>query len=266
MGIDDVDYEALVRLTFFLGILITMVLWELALPRRGAVKRISRWPSNFGIVVLNSVFIMMLSVVPITTVSAAVFSTLNQFGLLNLTGLSLWPKMLISLLVLDLAIYWQHRLFHLMAPFWRVHRMHHTDTAIDVSTGLRFHPIEILLSFFIKLLVIVLIGAPILAVIAFEIILNGAAMFNHSNIRLNKNVDSVLRYFIVTPDMHRVHHSSRENEHHYNFGFCLSIWDRLFSSYKAQPVDGHIAMKIGLNEFDEPEESRIDRLLTQPFR
>ena len=255
--------ETIVRLTAFLGVLAVMIIWEFGSPRRQNTRRSSRWPANFGIVVLNT---LMLALVPVTAVGAALFSVFNQFGLLTLVQLSLWPKIFISLLILDLAIYWQHRLFHLMAPFWRIHRMHHTDTAIDVSTGLRFHPIEILLSILIKAAVIILIGAPVLAVVAFEILLNGSAMFNHSNIKLPKTVDRWLRYLIVTPDMHRVHHSSRANEHHRNFGFCLSIWDRLFSSYKAQPVDGHLDMTIGLDRFDEPEESRLDRLLTQPFR
>ncbi|NKB78143.1 MAG: sterol desaturase family protein [Gammaproteobacteria bacterium] len=265
--------EAAVRLFFFLSILGIMILWECVWPRRKdshqkhshqkKMDRLGRWPSNFGIVALNA---MMLLIVPVTAVEASLFSVFNQFGLLIWLKIPLWPSIIISLLVLDLAIYWQHRIFHLMPHFWRVHRVHHADTAIDVSTGLRFHPIEILLSILIKAVIIIVLGAPILAVIAFEIILNGCAMFNHSNASLPSSVDKVLRYFVVTPDMHRVHHSTHENEHHRNFGFSLSIWDRLFSSYCDQPRDEHLEMGIGLDQFRDSKELRLDRLLTQPFR
>ena len=255
--------ESAIRLIFFLGILVLMVLWEVARPKREGTARTKRWPSNFGIIVLNAI---VLIGVPITAVEASLFSTFNQFGLLIWLELPLWPSMIISLIVLDLAIYWQHRIFHGMPLFWRVHRMHHSDIAIDVSTGLRFHPVEIVLSILIKAAVIVLLGAPLLSVIAFEIILNGCAMFNHSNIRLAPMTDRFLRYFIVTPDMHRVHHSNKPSEHHQNFGFCLSIWDRIFSSYCPQPSKGHHDMTIGLDYFNAPEESRLDKLLTQPFR
>ncbi len=260
---DFLNSETAVRLFFFLSILGAMFLWEFIWPRRKVMLRKLRWPANFGIIVLNS---LMLVVVPVTAVQASLFSVFNQFGLLIWLEIPLWPSIIISLLVLDLAIYWQHRIFHNLPHFWLVHRMHHTDTVIDVSTGLRFHPIEILISILIKAMVIILLGAPILGVIAFEIILNGCSIFNHSNIRLSSSVDKILRLFIVTPDMHRVHHSIHTNEHHRNFGFCLSIWDRLFSSYCDQPRDGHLDMKIGLDKFRSEKEARLDRLLTQPFR
>ena len=204
--------------------------------------------------------------VPVTAVGAALFSIFNQFGLFLWLELSLWPSIILSLVLLDLAIYWQHRIFHAIPRLWPIHRMHHTDTEFDVTTALRFHPVEILISILIKAAIIILIGAPVLAVIAFEIILNGTAMFNHGNIKLPAMVDKALRLVMVTPDMHRVHHAVHGAEYNTNYGFNLSIWDRLFSSYIAQPKDGHIKMQIGQPDYREQSETRLDKLLTQPFR
>ncbi len=255
--------EIQLRLSVFFGILLAMMLWELLAPRRKKQNRKLRWPSNLGIVALDALLLML---VPVTAVGAALFSIFNQFGLFLWLELSLWPSIILSLVLLDLAIYWQHRIFHAIPRLWPIHRMHHTDTEFDVTTALRFHPVEILISILIKAAIIILIGAPVLAVIAFEIILNGTAMFNHGNIKLPAMVDKALRLLIVTPDMHRIHHAIHGEEYNTNYGFNLSIWDRLFASYTAQPRDGHIEMQIGQPDYREQSEARLDKLLTQPFR
>ena len=255
--------ETITRLSFFLGILAIMLALESIWPRRTSMQRTQRWPGNFSIVACNA---LLLAALPITAVQASVFAVSHQFGLLNVVEWSLGVKMIVTVLVLDLAIYWQHRVFHMTPMFWRIHRMHHSDTAIDTSTGLRFHPVEIVISILIKAGVIILLGAPILGVIAFEIILNGSAMFNHGNLRLPLWLDRILRSVLVTPDMHRVHHSILPQEHHRNFGFCVSLWDRIFASYCDQPTQGHNGMQIGLPVFRETKEARLDKMLTQPFR
>ncbi len=257
------NFETQLRLSVFFGILIGMMLWELFSPRRRAQNRKLRWHSNLGIIALNT---LMLMVVPITAAGAALFAVFNQLGLFLYLELPLWHSIILSLLLLDLAVYWQHRLLHAIPQFWPIHRMHHTDTEFDVTTALRFHPVEIFISLLIKIAVIILLGVPLLAVIAFEIILNGIAMFNHANIKLPTVVDKVLRLIIVTPDMHRVHHAIHADEYNTNYGFNLSLWDRLFASYNAQPKDGHEAMQIGQSEYRDPSEVRLDKLLTQPFR
>lgn len=255
--------ETQLRLSIFFGLLVAMMLWEWLAPRRKTENRKLRWPSNLGIVVLNTLLLVLM---PVTVVGAALFSVFNHFGLFLWLELSLWPSIILSLVLLDLAIYWQHRLFHAIPRLWPIHRMHHTDTGFDVTTALRFHPIEIIISMAIKAAVIILIGAPLLAVIAFEIILNGTAMFSHGNIKLPAAVDKVLRLVIVTPDMHRVHHAIHGGEYNTNYGFNLSLWDRLFSSYTAQPRDGHVEMRIGQPDYRGPGEARLGKLLTQPFR
>ncbi len=255
--------ETQLRLAVFFLVLIGMMTWEVLVPRRKTQKRKLRWPANLGIVALNSLLLMLL---PVTAVGAALFSIFNHFGLFVWLEMPLWPSIILSLLILDLTIYWQHRIFHAIPQAWPIHRMHHTDTEFDVTTGLRFHPIEILISIVIKAAVIVLIGVPLLAAIAFEIILNATAMFNHANIKLPTAVDKALRWLIVTPDMHRVHHAIHAREYNRNYGFNLSIWDRLFSSYTAQPQDGHSDMQIGQSEYRAPAEARLPKLLTQPFR
>ncbi len=252
-----------VRLYAFVLVLGVMTLWELLAPKRTGPARKTRWPSNFGVGIIN---VVMLSVVPISALAASLLSLEYRFGLFLWMETSLWPSIIASIVILDLVVYWQHRMLHIFKPLWRIHRMHHTDTAFDVTTALRFHPIEILLSIVLKGGVIVLLGAPILGVIAFEIILNGFAMFNHGNIRLPLWADKYLRYFIVTPDMHRVHHSVLEEEHAHNYGFFLSVWDGIFHSYIDQPEHGHETMAIGLDKFNDASEARLDKLLTQPFR
>jgi len=259
----ELDPEQVLRLSCFMAVLVLLGVWEWGRPRRKNSARMLRWPSNFGILLSN---VVVLSLLPLTAVTSAYFALEHRFGLFVWLEMPLWLSVILSLLVLDAVIYWQHRLFHLITPMWRVHRMHHTDLEFDVTTALRFHPVEIVVSLLIKAAVIILLGAPVLSVIAFEIILNGSAMFNHSNIRLPRHVDRCLRSVVVTPDMHRVHHSVHGSEHQFNFGFCLSVWDKMFGSYVGQPRAGHEQMEIGLNDFRGPEEGRLDKLLTQPFR
>ncbi len=261
--LEYLDFETLLRLIPFIAILTLLVVWELIFPRRAGSGRRLRWPSNFGIFLID---VAMLVALPVSAISAALVSIEYKFGLFFQMEAPFWPKVIFCLIALDLLVYWQHRLFHRFHILWRVHRMHHTDTAFDITTALRFHPIEIFVSILLKAGVIILLGAPVLAVILFEIILNGAAMFNHSNIRIPLWLDRVVRWVIVTPDMHRVHHSIHKKEYSHNFGFCLSVWDRLFRSYTPQPEDGHQAMVIGLEVFNTPEEARLDKLISQPFR
>ncbi|MGR3914469.1 MAG: sterol desaturase family protein [Gammaproteobacteria bacterium] len=255
--------ETPIRLTIAISILLALLICERLFPRRPAQHRKTRWPPNLAIGLLNAVLLLLA---PLSAVGASLFALFNQFGLCVWLRLPLWHGIILSLLLLDLAIYWQHRLLHAIPPLWRIHRMHHTDTELDVTTALRFHPLEILLSLLLKAALIVLLGAPLLAVIAFEILLNGIAMFNHANLRLPPLADAVLRFVWVTPDMHRIHHSVRRREHDTNYGFNLSVWDRLFRSYTRHPRDSHAAMRLGQPDFRAPRESRLLNLLTQPFR
>src|SRR6516162_6815789 len=258
-------YEPLVRLAAFAGVFGVMAVWELLTPRRRpAIGRNWRWPNNLGVMAIDVVLVRILS--PITAVGLALIAEARGFGLLNLIALPRWASIVISVVILDLAIYLQHVLFHAVPALWRLHRMHHADLEFDVSTGLRFHPIEILLSMLIKFAVVAALGAPALSVLIFEVLLNATSMFNHANIRIPLGIDLMLRWLVVTPDMHRVHHSVLARETNSNFGFNLPWWDRLFGTYRAQPAAGHEAMTIGIDQFREPTEQRLDRMLTQPFR
>lgn len=205
-------------------------------------------------------------IAPTGAVGFALFAEAHDLGLFNVVALPVWLELVLALLTLDLAIYLQHRLFHYAPVLWRLHRMHHSDLDVDVTTGARFHPIEILLSLGIKFVVIVPLGLPPLAVLLFEIGLNATSMFNHSNVRVSPAIERVLRCLVVTPDMHRVHHSVVRRETDSNFGFNFPWWDRLFGTYRAQPEAGHDGMTIGIEQFREPTELRLDRMLTQPFR
>ncbi len=259
------NHETTLRLGFFLSIFTTMVVWEFYTPCRPLLmSRWVRWSSNLGIVVLNSVVLRLLF--PLAASSVALIAQQREWGVLNQLSLGSGAEWLIAIVVLDLAIYLQHRLFHKVPLLWRLHRMHHADLDYDVTTGARFHPLEIILSMLIKFAVVVLIGAPVEAVVLFEILLNATAMFNHGNIQLPSKVDQSLRLLIVTPDMHRVHHSLRGDETDSNFGFSLSWWDRWLGTYIAQPIDGHQQMVIGIPQFHHPDENRLHRMLTQPFR
>lgn len=255
--------EAWIRLSIFIGVLLLMAAWELAVPQRKLIQGYRRWPANLGIVLLNGLMVRLL--LPAGAAGAALWASAQGWGLLNLLELPYWTTILIAVILLDLVIYLQHLLFHAVPLLWRLHMVHHADRDIDVTTGLRFHPIEILISMLIKMATVVLIGAPAMAVVIFEVILNGMAMFNHSNIRLPKTWDVVIRTLLVTPDMHRVHHSVIKRETNSNYGFNLSIWDRLFGTYIAQPEKGHIDMTIGLHQFQSQPTGRLLWMLRLPF-
>lgn len=257
------DWEPFLRVGAFVLVFLLMALWEWRAPRR-AQQRWPRWRCNLALVLFNTALLRIL--LPGITVAAALVAARWEFGLTHWFSVPAWLALPAAVVILDLAIYWQHRLFHQRPLLWRLHRMHHTDTSYDVTTGLRFHPIEMLISAGLKVVLILLLGASAWAVVVFEVVLNAMAMFNHSNVSLPPRVDAVVRRLLVTPDMHRTHHSVLPTEHHRNFGFNLSIWDRLFDSYIAQPKAGHDEMVIGLPYFRDERELRIGNLLTQPFR
>jgi len=257
--------EPLVRLAAFAGIFAAMAAWEVLAPRRQpSLGRRARWPANIGIVALDAALVRLLF--PVTAVGLALAVESRGFGLLHALALPAWAAVVLAVLALDLAIYLQHVLFHAVPVLWRLHRMHHSDQDFDVTTGGRFHPVEILLSMGLKLGLIVALGTPALAVLAFEVLLNATSMFNHSNVRIPPGLDRVLRWIVVTPDMHRVHHSIVARETNSNFGFNLPWWDRLFGTYRPEPEAGQEAMTIGIEQFRRPGEQRLDRMLTQPFR
>ena len=257
--------EPAIRLFAFASIFAVMAAWEIAAPRRDQrIGRGTRWPSNIGVVVLDTVLVRLLF--PTTAVGLALVAEAQGWGLLHALALPIWVSVPLAVLALDLAIYLQHVLFHAVPALWRLHRMHHADLEFDVTTGARFHPIEILLSMGIKLGVVAALGAPAFAVLAFEVLLNATSMFNHSNVRMPGWLDRVLRWIVVTPDMHRVHHSIAARETNSNFGFNLPWWDRLFGTYRDQPAAGHEGMTIGIEQFRDPAEQRLDHMLTQPFR
>lgn len=258
-------YEPLVRLLAFAGIFVVLALCEAAAPRRRqAIGRSRRWPNNLGVEIVNVVLLRILF--PTTAVGIALVADARGIGLLHAIPLPNWIAVIVAVMVLDLTIYLQHVVFHLVPPLWRLHRMHHTDLELDVTSGVRFHPLEILISMLIKLAIVVVIGAPALAVLLFEVLLNATSMFNHANLAIPVRLDRVLRWIIVTPDMHRVHHSVEVAETNSNFGFNLPWWDRLFRTYRGQPAAGHDGMTIGIDAFREPEELRLDRMLAQPLR
>jgi sterol desaturase/sphingolipid hydroxylase (fatty acid hydroxylase superfamily) len=261
----DASAEPYIRGGAALAVFAAMALWEVFAPRRSrAVGRARRWPSNLGIVVLDAALVRIL--IPVAAVGAAAYAAQRGWGLLNFTAWPFWIDVIVGFVVLDLVIYAQHVAFHKVPVLWRLHRMHHADLDIDVSTGLRFHPIEILLSMLIKIAVVMLIGVPPVAVVAFEVVLNATSMFNHSNAAMPLWLDRIVRLFVVTPDMHRVHHSIKRYETDSNYGFNLPWWDWVFRTYRPQPEAGHERMTIGLPIFRDPKELRLDRLITQPFR
>ena len=257
--------EPFVRLAVFGSTLAAMIVWEFLAPRRDEkIGRWARWPSNIGVVVLDTVLVRLLF--PIGAVGLAMLAESRGWGLLNAFDIPAWAAIPVGVILLDLAIYLQHVLFHAVPALWRLHRMHHADLEFDVTTGIRFHPIEILLSMGIKLAVVASLGAPAVAVLIFEILLNATSMFNHGNVKLPGRLDRVLRWIVVTPEMHRVHHSIKPRETNSNFGFNLPWWDRLFGTYRDQPEAGHVGMSIGIEQFRDAREQRLDRMLTQPFR
>jgi sterol desaturase/sphingolipid hydroxylase (fatty acid hydroxylase superfamily) len=260
-----VPAESTIRLASFILVLAVLALWEVLAPRRRRqIPRLLRWSNNFAVVVLDTVILRLTF--PVLAVGFAAMTAERGWGLFNLVDAPRWVAIALSIVVLDVAIYLQHVLFHTVPVLWRLHRMHHTDPEFDVSTGIRFHPAEVMLSMGIKLAVITLLGAPAVGVLAFEVLLNATSMFNHSNIRLPAAADRWLRLLVVTPDMHRVHHSVHVDETNSNFGFNVPWWDRQFGTYAAQPKDGHEEMTIGLAQFRSRRELWLDRLLTQPVR
>lgn len=255
--------EAGIRLGVFGAVLVAMAVWELAAPRRrDDIPRLIRWSNNLGLVAVDAAIVRLAF--PMALVGFAVLAGERGWGLFNALGWPLWAAVPLALLALDLAIYLQHVMFHAVPALWRLHRMHHADLAFDVTTGLRFHPLEILLSMALKFGLVAALGPPAVAVLVFEVLLNASSMFNHSNIRLPARVDAVLRWLIVTPDMHRVHHSIRVAETNSNFGFNVPWWDRLLGTYRAQPRDGHEAMTIGIEQFRSRRDLWLDRMLVQP--
>ncbi len=257
-------HEPMIRGTVFALVLLAMALWEVIAKRRPQqVLRRKRWPGNLLIVALDTLAVRL--VFPLAAVGAALIAADQGWGLFNLVAAPAWLAVLASVVVLDLAIYFQHRLFHAVPWLWRLHRMHHADLEFDVTTGLRFHPLEIMISMGIKLLVVTALGAPAVAVLIFEVLLNATSMFNHGNVRLPASVDRWLRLLVVTPDMHRVHHSIVRRETDSNFGFNLPWWDRLFGTYRNQPAAGHLGMTIGIEDFRAVHDLRLDRMLIQPF-
>ncbi len=256
--------EGMLRMSFFLGVFVLMAIFEALLPRRRReMPRLFRWSNNLGIVVLDSLIVKLCF--PVLAVGMAVIAEDRSWGLFNLVDLPLWLSFVLSILLLDMAIYFQHVLFHVSPMLWRLHRVHHTDLEFDVTTGIRFHPVEIAMSMGIKLLLVLLLGPPVIAVLVFEVLLNASAMFNHSNFSIPVQLDKALRRLIVTPDMHRVHHSVIPRETNSNYGFFLPWWDSLFGTYCDQPLEGHQGMTIGIANYREPKDMRLDKLLGQPF-
>ena len=258
------DNQATIRLSVFIGIFTLMALLEFIVPKKQrALPRAKRWFTNWLLVVIDSIAVRIL--VPVLAVTVAQFVSDRGWGLFNIIDLPFWIECVLVIILLDMFIYWQHVASHHFPVLWRFHKVHHADRDIDVTTGARFHPIEIVLSMVYKFLCIIILGAPAIAVFLFEVLLNASAMFNHSNIRLPKWFDAPLRYFIVTPDMHRVHHSVLVNETNSNYGFFLPIWDRLFNSYIDQPKHGHQEMVIGLHELQDNRPSSLIWSLKAPF-
>src|SRR5438105_8571085 len=256
--------EPWIRVGISAAVFAAMAGWEVTAPRRSqAIGRWVRWPNNLGVVIIDTILLRLLF--PAAAVGAALGGEEQGWGLLNNLPLPPWMAVIAAVIVLDLAIYFQHVLFHAVPALWRLHRMHHADLEFDVTTGVRFHPVEIVFSMIIKLGVVLALGAPALAVLIFEVLLNATSMFNHGNVLLPQPIDRVLRTLVVTPEMHRVHHSIEPAETNSNFGFNLPWWDRLFGTYRAQPAAGHEAMTIGIDEFRDPRELRLDRMLLQPF-
>jgi sterol desaturase/sphingolipid hydroxylase (fatty acid hydroxylase superfamily) len=262
--VDLIAHEPAVRVALFAAAFALIAISEIVAPRRPlTVPRRSRWPGNLAIVLLNTLLVRAL--LPVTAVSMAMLAEEQGWGLFNASGpLAAWLVIAATVVLLDLAIYLQHVLFHAVPILWRLHRMHHADLDVDVTTGARFHPIEIVLSMLLKCGVIVALGALPLGVLVFEVLLSTGSLFNHGNLRLPLWADGILRWIVVTPDMHRVHHSVAPEENNRNFGFTLSWWDRICGTYRAQPAAGHAGMELGIAQFRSLSDLRFDRLLLQP--
>lgn len=258
--------ELPIRLSFFFGIFAVMASWEMLAPcRLLTVSKIVRWASNLGLVFINSLVLRIIF--PTAAVGVAGFAEVQGWGLLNHYLVPPYVvAVILSTVVMDFVLYLQHMMFHMIPVLWRLHRVHHADLDIDVTTGARFHTIEIILSMLIKFATIALLGPPVVAVVIFEVVLNATAMFNHGNVHIRKMLDQVLRWFLVTPDMHRVHHSVEDDEANSNFGFNLPWWDRLFGTYRDQPRGGHEGMTIGIHNYRNPKQvDRLPGMLALPF-
>lgn len=260
------NHETSIRMGFFFGMLVVMAVWEVIAPRRAlTMSKALRWANNLGLVIFNT-FLLRLAF-PAAAVGVAAFAAEQGWGLFNYYELPFWLAVVASVVAMDFIIWLQHVMVHAIPLLWRLHRMHHADLDYDLTTGARFHPIEIFLSMGIKFATIFLLGPPVVAVVIFEVLLNATAMFNHGNVRLPQGVDRVLRWFLVTPDMHRVHHSVEDDEANSNFGFSLPWWDRLFGTYRDQPRGGHEAMTIGIRKYRETRDvSWLPGMLLLPLR
>ena len=259
-----VQHESMVRMAAFLGIFMAVAVLEAAFPRRErSLTRLKRWFENLGLVALSTITLRL--VMPVGAVAASVWVVQRGWGLFSLLELPFWLEAALCVVLLDFIIYLQHVMFHAVPVLWRLHMVHHADLDFDLTTGIRFHPVEIIISMVIKLASIAVLGAHPLSVVVFEVLLNGTAMFNHGNLYLPLALDRYLRLILVTPDMHRVHHSVFPNETNTNFGFCLPWWDRLMGTYRPQPASGHVAMAIGLNQFRDPERQNLLWMLIAPF-
>jgi sterol desaturase/sphingolipid hydroxylase (fatty acid hydroxylase superfamily) len=264
MNMFIIDNEVFIRLGFFCGIFAFMASWEIIAPRRALSNpRGTRWFHNLALTFLNSLIVRLLF--PVTSIGFALYCREHNWGIFNMSKTTEWPAGILSVIVLDLTIYAQHVFFHKIPFFWRFHRMHHTDLDIDVTSGARFHPVEIVLSMGIKMAIIVILGAPAWSILVFEVLLNATSMFNHSNVLMNDRIDRYLRRFLVTPDMHRVHHSVIIRETNSNFGFNLPWWDRLFGTYRDQPASGHEAMTLGLANYRDRKWLTLPWMLVVPF-
>jgi sterol desaturase/sphingolipid hydroxylase (fatty acid hydroxylase superfamily) len=259
-------HEPHLRVGFFFGVFVLVALWERVSPRRAlSLTRRQRWSANLGIVLLNTVLVRVLF--PTAAVGMAALAAENGWGLLNHFAVPFWLAVPLAVVAMDFVIWLQHVMVHAVPALWRLHRVHHADLDYDLTTGTRFHPLEIVLSMGIKFATITLLGAPVLAVVVFEVVLSACATFNHGNLRLPTRVDRVLRWFLVTPDMHRVHHSVEDDETNSNFGFNLTWWDRLFGTYREQPRAGQLGMTIGIRDHRDPREvARLSGMLALPFR
>ena len=255
--------ESDLRLTAFITIFACMALAQAIFPRRELRFAYQRWPANLGIIVIDALIVRLLF--PAGAVGAAMWAESNSLGLFNQFHLSDGITIAISVILLDLIIYTQHLIFHAMPILWRLHRVHHADCDIDVTTGLRFHPLEIVISMLIKISFVIALGIPVMAVVTFEVLLNGMAMFNHANFKLPNRIDALLRLLLITPDIHRIHHSTIQSETDSNFGFNLSVWDRLFGTWQAEPRLGHDKMLIGLDSLQQAPTHNLLFMLRLPF-
>lgn len=258
------ENEVVIRLSVFLTIFAVMAGWEmLRAGRRLVAPKACRWITNWAIVALDTAIVRLLF--PAAAVGAALDAQAQGWGLFNVLAWPWWAELVLAVAVLDFAIWLQHLVFHKVPVLWRLHRVHHADRDVDVSTGFRFHPVEIALSMLIKIGVVYAIGATAAAVILFEVLLNGCAMFNHANIRLPAPVERALRWVLITPDLHRIHHSVHREEHDTNFGFSVSWWDRLLGTYTPQPRDGQEGMSLGLADHQDDRPTRFWWSLGFPF-